>query len=62
MALYGLMDVIVGSIRAARGTMDNAIWCAVLWGPIWLLGGVLFLVTAWSSAPGGPSRRRIGPF
>jgi hypothetical protein len=27
--------------------MENAIWYAVLWGPTWLLGGVLFLMTAW---------------
>jgi hypothetical protein len=48
LALYGLADVVAGSVRAAGGTMENAIWYAVLWGPIWLLGGVLFLVTAWT--------------
>jgi len=48
LALYGLTDVVAGSIRAARGTMENAIWYAVLWGPTWLLGGVLFLMTAWT--------------
>lgn len=47
LTLYGLTDVVTGSIRAARGTMENAIWYAVLWGPTWLLGGVLFLMTAW---------------
>jgi hypothetical protein len=46
LAFYGLTDVVAGSIRAARGTMENAIWYAVLWGPTWLLGGVLFLMTA----------------
>jgi Protein of unknown function (DUF3995) len=47
LAVYGLADVVAGSIRAARGTMENAIWYAALWGPNWLLGGVLFLMTAW---------------
>jgi hypothetical protein len=28
LALYGLSDVVVGSIRAARGMMENAIWYA----------------------------------
>jgi hypothetical protein len=48
LALYGLSDVVSGSIRAARATRENAIWYAVLWGPTWLLGGVLFLMTAWT--------------
>jgi hypothetical protein len=48
LALYGLTDVATGSIRAARGTMENAIWYAALWGPTWLLGGLLFLMTAWT--------------
>jgi hypothetical protein len=47
LAVFGLTDVVAGSIRAARGTMENAIWYAALWGPTWLLGGVLFLMTAW---------------
>lgn len=50
LALYGLTDVVTGSVRAARGTMENAIWYAVLWGPTWLLGGLLFLMTAWTSS------------
>lgn len=57
LALYGLTDVVTGSIRAARGTMENAIWYAVLWGPTWLLGGVLFLMTAWTFAA---ERRQAG--
>jgi Protein of unknown function (DUF3995) len=57
LALYGLADVATASIRAARGTMENAIWYAVLWGPTWLLGGVLFLMTAWTS---DAERRRAG--
>jgi hypothetical protein len=28
--------------------MENAIWYAVLWGPTWLLGGLPFLMTAWT--------------
>jgi Protein of unknown function (DUF3995) len=48
LALYGLTDIVAGSIRAARGTMENAIWYATLWGPTWLLGGLLFLMTAWT--------------
>jgi Protein of unknown function (DUF3995) len=48
LALYGLTDVVTGSIRAARGTMENAIWYAALWGPTWSLGGLLFLMTAWT--------------
>jgi hypothetical protein len=31
LALYGLSDVVAGSLRAARGMMENAIWYAVLW-------------------------------
>jgi hypothetical protein len=57
LALYGLSDLATGSIRAARGTMENAIWYAVLWGPTWLLGGVLFLMTAWTFTA---ERRRGG--
>jgi Protein of unknown function (DUF3995) len=57
LALYGLTDIVTGSIRAARGTMENAIWYAALWGPTWLLGGVLFLMTAWTFAA---ERRRAG--
>jgi hypothetical protein len=26
--------------------MENAIWSATLWGPTWLRGGLLFLMTA----------------
>jgi Protein of unknown function (DUF3995) len=48
LAVYGLTDIVTASIRAAQGTMENAIWYAVLWGPTWLLGGVLFLMTAWT--------------
>jgi hypothetical protein len=48
LAVYGFTDIVTASIRAAQGTMENAIWYAVLWGPIWLLGGVLFLMTAWT--------------
>jgi Protein of unknown function (DUF3995) len=57
LALYGVTDVVTGSIRAAQGTMENAIWYAVLWGPTWLLGGVLFLMTSWTFAAEG---RRAG--
>jgi hypothetical protein len=57
LALYGLTDIVSGSVLAARGTMENAIWYAVLWGPIWLLGGVLFVMTAWRFAAEG---RRAG--
>jgi hypothetical protein len=57
LALYGLTDVVTGSIRAARGTMENAIWYVALRGPTWLLGGVLFLMTAWTFAA---ERRRAG--
>jgi Protein of unknown function (DUF3995) len=57
LAVYGLTDVVTGSIRAARGTMENAIWYAALWGPTWLLGGLLFLMTAWSFAA---ARKRAG--
>ena len=57
LALYGLTDIVAGSIRAGWGTMENAIWYAVLWGPTWLLGGVLFLMTAWTF---DAERRRAG--
>jgi Protein of unknown function (DUF3995) len=55
LALYGFTDSVTGSIRVARGTTENAIWYAVLWGPIWLLGGALFLMTAWTF---GAARKR----
>lgn len=45
--LYGLGDMIGGLTRAVDGA-ENAIWYAVLWGPIWLLGGILYLGVAWS--------------
>jgi Protein of unknown function (DUF3995) len=57
LALYGLTDVVTGSIRATRGTMENAIWYAVLWGPTWLLGGLLFVMTAWTF---GQARKSAG--
>jgi hypothetical protein len=57
LVLYGLTDVVTGSIGAARGTMENAIWYAALWGPTWLLGGLLFLMTARSFAT---ARKRAG--
>jgi hypothetical protein len=53
LALYSLTDVVTGSIGAARGTTDSAIWYGVLWGPTWLLGGLLFLITAWGSTQRG---------
>lgn len=53
-ALYGLAGFIekvlmatgVIDIPAAFGE-DAVIWYLVLWEPIWVLGGVLFLLTAW---------------
>jgi hypothetical protein len=57
LALYGLTDVVTGSIRATRGTMENAIWYAVLWGQTWLLGGLLFVMTAWTF---GQARKSAG--
>jgi hypothetical protein len=58
LAAYGLADVVASSIHAARGTMENAIWYAALWGPIWLLGGVLFLMTAWRFDAGRSDAKR----
>jgi len=49
LALYGLNDVVTGSIGAARGTTENAIWYAVLWGPNLVAWRLLFLITAWAS-------------
>jgi hypothetical protein len=49
LTLYGLGDIVGGTVRTIQDSMDNAIWYATLWGPIWLLGGVLFLLTAWTS-------------
>ena len=54
LALYGLAGFIekvlmatgVIDIPAAFGE-DAVIWYLVLWEPIWMLGGVLFLLTAW---------------
>ncbi len=47
LALYGIGDILSGTVRAIGEDSDGAIWYAVLWGPIWLLGGLLFLGTAW---------------
>ena len=57
LALYGLTDIVTGSIRAARGTMENAIWYAALWGPTWSLGGLLFVMTAWTFQRSAEERR-----
>nr|MBA3275401.1 DUF3995 domain-containing protein [Chloroflexia bacterium] len=50
LTLYGLGDMI-GAVLVLNGVMgnrdDSTVWYLVLWGPIWLLGGVLFLGTAW---------------
>ncbi len=48
LTLYGLGDIASGAFRALNGNDDGAIWYAVLWGPIWLIGGILFLGTAWA--------------
>ncbi len=48
LTLYGLGDIVSGTIRAVGDEGDNAIWYAVLWGPIWLLGGVLFIGSSWA--------------
>lgn len=49
LALYGLGDIL-GATLVLSGLMgmrdDSTIWYLLLWGPIWLLGGVLFLGTA----------------
>lgn len=40
--LSGAMDIarLLGSVSAAR-------WHLFLWDPVWLLGGILFLLAAW---------------
>lgn len=53
LTLYGLGDIASGAIRATTGSDDGAIWYAILWGPIWLTGGILFLGTAWLSRRAG---------
>ncbi|MEJ7901702.1 MAG: DUF3995 domain-containing protein, partial [Thermomicrobiales bacterium] len=47
LTLYGIGDIVSGTIRASVGNDDGAIWYATLWGPIWLAGGLLYLGTAW---------------
>lgn len=47
LALYGIGDIASGTIRASSDNDDGAIWYAILWGPIWLAGGILYLGTAW---------------
>ena len=47
LALYGIGDILSGTVRAIGEDSDGAIWYAVLWGPIWLVGGILYLGTAW---------------
>jgi len=32
-------------------------WYTLLWGPWWLIGGILFLIAAWSSVRRSPDRR-----
>ena len=50
LTLYGLGDMF-GAVLMLNGVMgnrdDSTVWYLVLWGPIWLVGGVLFLGTAW---------------
>lgn len=48
LTLYGLGDIASGAIRTLNGNEDGAIWYAVLWGPLWLAGGICFLGTAWA--------------
>jgi hypothetical protein len=46
---YGVGDIVGATVGAIRDTTEYAIWYATLWGPVWLLGGLLFLLTAWTS-------------
>ncbi len=47
LTLYGIGDILSGTVRAIGEDSGGAIWYAVLWGPIWLVGGILYLGTAW---------------
>lgn len=44
--LYGLGDIVGGAIQNANGA-EHAIWYVLIWGPIWLGGGLLHLAVAW---------------
>lgn len=53
-ALYGLAGsaekllMAMGAIEFPDGSGENAvIWHLVVWEPVWMLGGALFLLTAW---------------
>lgn len=54
LVLYGLGDMIraalvLGSVIAVDTEADRNIvrWYLFLWGPVWVIGGVCFLLTAW---------------
>lgn len=57
LTLYGLGDIVSGVLgvsgireSATRADRDAAFWYLVLWGPVWLLGGITFLGT-WLTHP-----------
>jgi hypothetical protein len=69
MLLYGAANLAVRAAMAAGllatpGSMhsDAARWHLLLWDPWWVLGGVLFVLAAWSSRRRGSHGlgRRIG--
>jgi hypothetical protein len=61
LTVYGCGDLVGGTIRGPEDNSQNVFWYAVLWGPIWLIGGMLFLATAWSHRRIGPNGRTQGP-
>jgi hypothetical protein len=53
LALYGALDIVNGAL-AELGVFDPqdaeaARWYLVLWGPVWLTGGLLLLAAVWRS-------------
>ena len=63
LALYGLLNgiqhlaMVTGAITTPEGLGERAArWHLFLWDPFWLLGGLLFLGTAWLA---GKSRGRV---
>jgi len=52
--------MVAGVIRILAGLGHTAaVWHVLLWDPWWLMGGILFIIAAWSCGR-GPGERRAG--
>lgn len=56
--LFFVVGVLALSGAISVGTSATVLhWYTFLWGPYWLLGGILFLIAAWSYIGRSPHRR-----